>query len=1035
MKKILFFAVFFICTCSPFFVYAEIVASSVAGDTTWNSAGSPYIIHGEVVVQGGTLTIDPGTTIQFGYGSRLRVTSTGSVNAIGTAENHSTITILPGSESAPVDFGGTVYGRDISFASGSHGTFVYVDFVGDSSVSEQAIFADNATIQIERSRIQGYKNYGVYIMGGSVDISTSTFAEAPVAGIFLDTVFTHTDNTLITMRPAWMLNGDVASGVTRHLSGSDGAYYLPLGTIARTGTLVIDPGVSIYIDQQFDAPYFNVLGTLSVEGTAEAPVTIYGAAGACSTHQDAISFVGYPLWSAPLPTVTINHAIFQDLCGGITGSHSLLNISNTDFIRVDDTVIDHTNGELIVTDTLFENNLTALALTAMVSVAATNNSIHGNSTGLSVTSNPNLVVANNWWGSALGPTITINIGGDGQLITATDSEGLVYGPWLTADPRIIVSPAPTRDPVIIIPGIMGTKLFKNYGDHLEVWPNIPLLIFDLIDELLNSLILLNDNTEDPNKPVIFGDVIRSGGGVDVFNGLINKLEENNYYENIDFYMFSYDWRFSNNLNKLKLKEKIEAVLVQTGKSKVDIIAHSMGGILTKTYIAQNGTHNVDQLFFVGTPHLGAPKAFKALMYGDNMGYEKLGINILNPKRVKIIAQNMPSIFELLPSRKYVNSLDNKYVNSNGLQLGYVETNDFLVQHNKHYAMLANADILHSGIDDLDLSGIQSYDFAGCGVGKTIEKINISENKYSLVYGTGDETVPLTSATAGNTNAKYYVKESSHAELPSVEPVRNAIVALLKGDTVEGVSTDDSICNISGKAIEIHSPVTLHIYDELGGHVGPMPDGTIEYGIEGVSYDVIEGEKFAFLPEGHTYRIVNTAEATGTYDVVISDVGDTDIVSNTRYFNDVPIQTIGMNAQMTVGDDSAEYSLQLDQGGDGLYETVLISAESDQVARSSSGGVKKKQVAIPEIPDIINSIETQLVVKSIEIDQIQNTIVAPKKKVPLIKQQSIPVEKQKEAQTESREDKNILDKKQNLFLRIKSSILSFLDLIKKLFIMR
>ena len=60
------------------------------------------------------------------------------------------------------------------------------------------------------------------------------------------------------------------------------------------------------------------------------------------------------------------------------------------------------------------------------------------------------------------------------------------------------------------------------------------------------------------------------------------------------------------------------------------------------------------------------------------------------------------------------------------------------------------------------------------------------------------------------------------------------------------------------------------------------------------------------------------------------------------------------------------------------------------------------------------------------------MIAQKKKVSFLKQENIPVEKQQEIQIESREDKNILDKKQNLFLRIKSFIFSLLDLVKNLF---
>lgn len=216
-------------------------------------------------------------------------------------------------------------------------------------------------------------------------------------------------------------------------------------------------------------------------------------------------------------------------------------------------------------------------------------------------------------------------------------------------------PLNLRDPVIIIPGITGTKLIKNYSDNLEVWPNFLLLAFDTIDEILNQLILLSSGIPDPERPMILGDIIRSAPGLDIFNGLIGQLRQEGYREGVDLFVLPYDWRLSNTANAIVVKEKIEAVLSQSGKEKVDIIAHSMGGILSKAYIAQYGKEKVDQLFFIGTPHLGAPKSFKTLMYGDDMGMgvsfqnsPENFLHILSPNRVKVISQNMPSIYELLP---------------------------------------------------------------------------------------------------------------------------------------------------------------------------------------------------------------------------------------------------------------------------------------------------------------------------------------------------------------------------------------------------
>jgi hypothetical protein len=59
------------------------VSGAINGDTRWSVANSPYVVSGELLVQGGaTLTIDPGVTVYMSANARLRVEA-GSVRAIG----------------------------------------------------------------------------------------------------------------------------------------------------------------------------------------------------------------------------------------------------------------------------------------------------------------------------------------------------------------------------------------------------------------------------------------------------------------------------------------------------------------------------------------------------------------------------------------------------------------------------------------------------------------------------------------------------------------------------------------------------------------------------------------------------------------------------------------------------------------------------------------------------------------------------------------------------------------------------------------
>lgn len=462
-----------------------------------------------------------------------------------------------------------------------------------------------------------------------------------------------------------------------------------------------------------------------------------------------------------------------------------------------------------------------------------------------------------------------------------------------------------KTPVIIVPGIMGSQLYQ--GNNLY-WLDINRMLLDINDNFLNYIDLdLNGNSVNP---VNVGDAIEAIKfpndpappqlqlKIDTFESLRIKLQEKGYSWNQDLFFFPYDWRLNLDITKDLLNQKIEQIKTETGASKVDIVAHSMGGLLVKDYINQYGKGSLDKLIFVGTPHLGAPKSARTLLEGDNFG-----IPWLDNDAIKEVAHNSPAVYELLPSQAYFNNLSG-YIKPWSFLLGsnvynYSETNDFLLNQGMNATVLGQAwNFFSKNLQNTDFSGTDTYNIVGCDIGtESIYRLHVLNNNIGLIgYSTGDGTVPFGSADFINlpTSKKYYVKKANHSSLPSVQDVRQGIVNILSDSPVATSSNfqaDSSLCGIKGKVLTWHSPVEVQIYDAQDRHTGPIENNAVEYGIPDVQYQIFGHEKFIFLPteSGQTYRIEGQGNAQGTFDLLIAQ-NNNGVITSTNVFNDVSVST-------------------------------------------------------------------------------------------------------------------------------------------------
>ena len=500
-------------------------------------------------------------------------------------------------------------------------------------------------------------------------------------------------------------------------------------------------------------------------------------------------------------------------------------------------------------------------------------------------------------------------------------------------------PVQKTEPVIIVPGIMGSDLINASEPGDKIWLDINRVIGSLSDDFLSYLEM--DNNGDTINAINIGDVIREIKALGIYNqdvlkGLISYLQTNGYQENENLFVFPYDWRQGIDLTAAQLNQKILDVLSRTGSQQVNIIAHSMGGLVVKNYMKEYANQNkINKFIDIATPHLGAPKAFKALKYGDDFGFRIGGLVFLNSEEIKIISQNMPSVYELLPSAAYYDSghIDYNFVYSDqGFKYDYNDMNSYLRIWNNPI-LVNKAKEFHNNIDDYSsyAGSTQIYNIIGCGFATLGKIIKLNQEKdhdeYRVDYISGDGTVPLKSAEGIPANKKYYYDGAEHMSLPSANGITQLIGSILDNKESQfdlspyPISIQSDICQIRGKLVTYHSPIALHVYDdENGRHVGPDANGDIENQIPGAQYDIIEDNKFVFLPSGHTYRIVGQATGLGTFNSRVETI-DNGVITETAYYNQIPITTFKTNVEMTVMDNQTDYTMKVDQDGDQIFEAT------------------------------------------------------------------------------------------------------------------
>ena len=185
--------------------------------------------------------------------------------------------------------------------------------------------------------------------------------------------------------------------------------------------------------------------------------------------------------------------------------------------------------------------------------------------------------------------------------------------------------------VLIVPGIMGSQLGLTRASPL---PN-DILWLDPLDIQRGRLAALRLPAVSPIVPL----------GVVLFSYLRLKLNLRAQGFAVEFH--DYDWRLPVADAGRALAEKLQALR----PARVAIVAHSMGGLVSRAALALEDAHHIERVLLLGTPNCGSFAAVQALRgtYAVVRKVARLAQHASAASIAADIFSTFPSLYELLPT--------------------------------------------------------------------------------------------------------------------------------------------------------------------------------------------------------------------------------------------------------------------------------------------------------------------------------------------------------------------------------------------------
>ena len=706
-----------------------VVNSNITSNTTWSSAGSPYLIQNNITVATGTtLTIGAGTVVKFAEQNGIRINGTLLVkgtaskkvyftsikdDAVGGDSNGDGVATKPAAE----DW------KSIFFAPGSIGTMSYpviryAGYAWSQPDASPAIYNDGGTVTINNGAILSNFSFGIGQIRGKLKVSSSTIRDntfgvaikggaVELVGNVIENSFFGVaddgDSTLVLTRNTFKNNVRAVDfyfskqrSILETANITSGNTYNGIvlsGPVTKTFSLSASKGLS----------YVIVGGSGSDHGSGRltfkhAPLSIargghLKVAAGTVVKLDSLAKLpveGTLTVSGSVTSPVVFTSLYDSAYGNKTWSKSSrtaamgdwgdISVKSKGVTKITNAILRYGGESQYNSGSIVSNNGGTLSI-SYSSIAESNNFgvRHQNGTTTlrynNIVNNINQGVYNdttkavdaryNYWGDPAGP---YHSKGNPKGFGAMVSDNVTFKSFSTA-PNSKTSALPCCSSILFLPGIMGTRLF-DASTGKKLWE--PAAAADI------SNLYMKTSGTSINPNVVVGSVIDEfsyfGNSVDVniYKSFLADLGDAKSRGLInEFDAYGYDWRKSlaDILKNGQMVNSVKYMAKNSKTGKVTIVAHSNGGLLAKALINQLGAESetlVDDLVLVGVPQVGTPQAIGAMLHGFQSGLPYDWLtNILTKEQARAFASTSPAMYNLLPHDDY---FANMYYNRSGVDI-------------------------------------------------------------------------------------------------------------------------------------------------------------------------------------------------------------------------------------------------------------------------------------------------------------------------------------------------------------------------------